>query len=103
MASQSQDPRDRRNQDSPYVPLLIRSLNAHRTVRREFWTNAFWTSADLENKLLEFRDYYKGFRTIPHCAAERPDQDTGQQGARRPPRLPMAIPLRGLYQTPKAA
>jgi hypothetical protein len=43
---------------------------------RVFESHPFWSSVDLENKLLEFRDYFSSHR--PHHALERrtPDQDT---------------------------
>ena len=90
----------------PYVPLshpFIERLIG--TVRREYLDRTlFWTSADLENKLLEFRDYYNGFRTHTSLCGRTPDQDTG---ATRPLADLRAYRwqshCRGLYQTPKAA
>ena len=90
----------------PYVPLshpFIERLIG--TVRREYLDRTlFWTSADLENKLLEFRDYNNGFRTHTSLCGRTPDQDTG---ATRPLADLRAYRwqshCRGLYQTPKAA
>ena len=49
----------------PYVPLshpFVERLIG--TLRRECLDRTlFWTSADLENKLLEFRTYFNGHRT----------------------------------------
>jgi len=36
----------------------------------------FWTTVDLENKLLEFRDYFNGYRTHHSLEGRTPDQDT---------------------------
>ena len=49
----------------PYVPLshpFVERLIG--TVRREYLDQAlFWTTADLETKLLDFQHYYNGHRT----------------------------------------
>jgi len=49
----------------PYVPLshpFVERLIG--TVRREYLDRTlFWTTVDLENKLLEFRDYFNSYRT----------------------------------------
>src|ERR1700722_8668811 len=70
MASQSADPGGKKNQDRPYVPLshpFVERLIG--TIRREYLDHmVFWTSADLENKLLDFRTYYNHHRT--HHARE---------------------------------
>jgi hypothetical protein len=43
------------------------------TVRREFLDDVlFWSGADLETKLGEFQDYYKGFRAHSPCAGSVP-------------------------------
>jgi transposase InsO family protein len=90
----------------PYVPLshpFVERLIG--SIRRECLDRTlFWTSADLENKLLDFRSYFNDHRT--HTSRERrtPDEDT-----RRP--RPVADlncyrwqpHCRGLYQTPIAA
>jgi hypothetical protein len=73
------------------------------TIRREYLDHMlFWTSADLENKLLDFRTYFNHHRT--HHSREG-----------RPPDMPVSPPVdnlrsfrwqphcRGLYQTPMAA
>jgi putative transposase len=54
----------------PYVPLshpFVERLFVERlfdTVRREYLDRIlFWTTADLETKLLDFQHYYNGHRT----------------------------------------
>ena len=63
----------------------------------------FWTSADLENKLLEFRNYYNGHRTHTSLEGRTPDQDTS---ALRPladlHSYRWQPHCQGLYQTPIA-
>jgi putative transposase len=58
----------------PYVPLshpFVERLIG--TVRREYLDRTlFWTTVDLENKLLEFRDYFNSYRTITHWRAKHP-------------------------------
>jgi putative transposase len=90
----------------PYLPLshpFIDRLIG--TVRREFLDRTlFWTSADLENKLLEFRDSYNGFRSHNSLRGRTPDQEPrvsrplGDLRAYR-----WQSHCRGLYQTPEAA
>jgi transposase InsO family protein len=90
----------------PYVPLshpFVERLIG--TVRREYLDRTlFWTTADLENKLLEFRDYYNGFRTHNSLCGRTPDQEPR---ASRPLADLCAYRwqshCRGLYQTPEAA
>ena len=88
----------------PYVPLshpFVERLIG--TIRREYLDHMlFWTSADLENKLLDFRTYFNHHRT-----------HHSRQG--RTPDMPVSPPVaklrafcwqphcRGLYQTPMAA
>ncbi len=88
----------------PYVPLshpFVERLIG--TIRREYLDRTlFWTTVDLENKLLEFRDYFNSYRTHHSLEGQTPD--------RREPR-PVAnltsyrwqSHCRGLYQTPIAA
>jgi putative transposase len=90
----------------PYVPLshpFVERLIG--TVRREYLDRTlFWTTADLANKLLEFRDYYNGHRAHNSLRGRTPDQDTrasrplADLGAYR-----WQSHCRGLYQTPVAA
>jgi hypothetical protein len=50
----------------PFVALLIG------TVPREFLDRTlFWTTADLETKLLDFQHYYNGHRTHAGCTGAR--------------------------------
>jgi hypothetical protein len=60
----------------PYVPLshpFVERLIA--TLRHEYLDRTlFWTTADLENKLLEFRDYFNGHRTHHSLDGRTPDQ-----------------------------
>ena len=88
----------------PYVPLshpFVERLIG--TLRREYLDHMlFWTTADLENKLLDFRTYFNNHRT--HNSLEG-----------RPPDPPLSRPIanlrsfrwqphcRSLYQTPIAA
>ena len=51
----------------PYVPIshpFVERLIG--TVRREYLDRTlFWTTADLETKLIDFQHYYNGHRTMP--------------------------------------
>jgi putative transposase len=88
----------------PYVPLshpFVERLIG--TVRREYLDHTlFWTTADLENKLLDFRAYLNNHRThtslhgrTPDTVASRPVADL--RSFRWQPHC------RKLYQTPVAA
>jgi hypothetical protein len=88
----------------PYVPLshpFVERLIG--TLRREYLDHLlFWTTGDLENKLLDFRTYFNNHRT-----------HTSREG--RTPDTPVSRPIanlrsfrwqphcRSLYQTPMAA
>jgi putative transposase len=88
----------------PYVPLshpFVERLIG--TLRREYLDHLlFWTTADLENKLLDFRTYFNNYRT-----------HTSREG--RTPDTPASRPIanlrsfgwqphcRSLFQTPMAA
>ena len=88
----------------PYVPLshpFVERLIG--TIRREYLDRMlFWTTADLENKLLDFQTYFNEHRV-----------HTGRQGRTPDPPAPRPVAdlqsygwqghCRGLYQTPKAA
>jgi putative transposase len=92
------------NKSIPYVPLshpFVERLIG--TLRREYLDHlVFWTTADLENKLLDFRTYFNNHRT--HSSREG-----------RTPVTPVSRPIpslrsfrwqphcRSLYQTPMAA
>jgi putative transposase len=90
----------------PHIPLshpFVERLIG--TIRREYLDRTlFWTTVDLENKLLEFRDYFNSHRTHHSLAGRTPDQDTKR------PRLVANLRsyrwqshCRGLYQTSIAA
>ena len=70
----------------PYVPLshpFVERLIG--TIRREDWDRTlFWTTADLENKLLDFRTYFNKYRSHTGLQGRTPDQDT-----------PISIPMDG--------
>jgi putative transposase len=90
----------------PYVPRshpFVERLIG--TIRREYLDRTlFWTTADLENKLLDFRTYFNDHRSHAALEGRTPDQDVlmprrianlhfyGWQGH-----------CRGLYHTPRAA
>ena len=90
----------------PYVPLshpFVERLIG--SIRRELLDRTFfWTTVDLQNKLLEFRDYFNKHRTHTSLEGRTPDQD-------RSVSEPFAdlhsyrwqSHCRGLYQTPIAA
>lgn len=88
----------------PYVPWshpFVERLVG--TLRREFLDRTlFWTTADLESKLLDFKTYFNHHRTHNARAAQPPDDAS--------PRLLANLQsyrweshCRGLYQTPIAA
>ncbi len=89
----------------PYVPLshpFVERLIG--TIRREYLDRMlFWTTADLENKLLDFQDYYNHHRTHSARAGCTPQETSG-------PKVPLSFGFYrwrrhcgGLYQTPIAA
>jgi transposase InsO family protein len=88
----------------PYVPLshpFVERLIG--TIRREYLDQMlFWTTADLENKLLDFRTYFNSHRThtslegrTPVAPASRPIVNLRSFG--------WQSHCRNLYQTPVAA
>ena len=88
----------------PYVPLshpFVERLIG--TIRREYLDHTlFWTTADLENKLLDFRTYFNNRRThnsleggTPETPVSRPVTNLGS--FRWQPHC------RARYQTPAAA
>jgi putative transposase len=81
----------------PFVERLIG------TVRREYLDRTlFWTTADLENKLLDFRTYFNHHRT--HAArAGRPPDDAPTRPIANLQSYRWESHCRGLYQTPIAA
>ena len=90
----------------PYVPLshpFVERLIG--TIRREYLDRIlFWTTADLEAKLLDFQHYYNGYRTHAGLEGRLPEPPAG--GAVSPTGLGSyrwRRHCRGLYQTPIAA
>jgi transposase InsO family protein len=88
----------------PYVPLshpFVERLIG--TLRREYLDRMlFWTTADLENKLLDFRTYFNNHRTHTSLEGRTPDTPVSRPIAnlhsfRWQPHC------RNLYQTPVAA
>ena len=88
----------------PYVPLshpFVERLIG--TLRREYLDHMlFWTTADLENKLLDFRVYFNNHRTHTSLEGRTPDTPVSRRIAnlrtfRWQPHC------RALYQTPVAA
>jgi putative transposase len=90
----------------PYVPLshpFVERLIG--TIRREYLDRTlFWTTADLETKLLDFQNYYNGHRTHAGLKGRLPEPSLDK------PVSPIGLDLyrwrrhcRGLYQTPIAA
>ena len=89
---------------APYAPLshpFVERLIG--TLRREYLDQTlFWTTADLENKLLDFRNYFNHHRTHNSLEGGTPDTPASRPVAnlrsfRWQPHC------RGLYQTPVAA
>src|SRR5215472_11624279 len=90
----------------PYVPLshpFVERLTG--TIRREFLDRIlFWTTADMEVKLIDFQNYYNGHRTHAGLEGRLPEPSAG--GAVSPTGLGSyrwRRHCRGLYQTPIAA
>jgi putative transposase len=88
----------------PHVPLshpFVERLIG--TLRREYLDHMlFWTTADLENKLLDFRTYFNNHRTHNSLEGQTPDTPTSRPvvnlcSFRWQPHC------RSLYQTPMAA
>src|SRR5215472_7759941 len=83
----------------PFVERLIG------TVRREYLDRVlFWSTADLETKLLDFQHYFNAHRTHAGLEGRLPEPDIGGSAP------PLALGsyrwekhCRGLYQTPMAA
>jgi putative transposase len=88
----------------PYVPLshpFVERLIG--TLRRECLDRTlFWTTADLESKLLDFKTYFNHHRT--HSArAGRPPEDAPTRSVANLQSYRWESHCRGLYQTPIAA
>jgi len=90
----------------PYVPLshpFVERLIG--SIRREFLDRTFfWTAIDLENKLLEFQNYFNRHRTHASLQGRTPDWDRSAPGQCADLRsYQWQSHCRGLYQTPIAA
>ena len=90
----------------PYVPLshpFIERLIG--TIRRECLDRTvFWTTADLERKLLDFQRYYNGHRTHTGRGGRTPDSSADSGCVRATvSSYRWQAHCRGLYQTPIAA
>ena len=89
----------------PYVPLshpFIERLIG--TIRREYLDRTlFWTTADLETKLLDFQHYYKGHRTHAALEGRVPEPSLGGPATIDLASYQWRRHSRGLYQTPIAA
>ena len=90
----------------PYVPLshpFVERLIG--TIHREYLDHIlFWTTVDLEKKLIDFQHYYNRHRT--HSGLEGRLPEPPATGAVSPPSLDSHRwrgHCRGLYQTPIAA
>jgi len=64
----------------------------------------FWTAADLEAKLLDFQEFYNGYRTHAGLEGQPPEPVVDRPASR----IDLASYVwqkhcRGLYQTPVAA
>ena len=88
----------------PYVPLshpFVERLIG--TVRREDLDRTlFWTTVDLENKLLESRDYFNSYRAHHSLEGQTPDRRESRPIANLTS-YRWQSHCRGLYQTPIAA
>ena len=90
----------------PYAPLshpFVERLIG--TIRRECLDRTlFWTAADLEGKLLDYRHYFNGHRTHAGLGGLTPEPRTGEDRAPASvSRYRWRLHCRGLYQTPIAA
>ena len=90
----------------PYVPLshpFVERLIG--TIRRECLDRTlFWTAADLEGKLLDFQQYFNGYRTHAGLDGRPPEPSTDLGGGLATIGSYRWQPhCRGLYQTPMAA
>ena len=90
----------------PYAPLshpFVERLIG--TIRRECLDRTlFWTTADLEMKLLDFQRYYNGHRTHAGLGGRTPDPSADPGRARATlTSYRWQVHCHGLYQTPIAA
>src|SRR5438132_9115316 len=89
----------------PYVPLshpFVERLVG--TIRREYLDRTlFWTTADLEDKLLEFQLYYNHYRVHTARAGRPPQENSEQRSCVSFSSYAWQRHCRGSYQTPIAA
>jgi len=90
----------------PYVPFshpFVERLIG--TIRRECLDRTlFWTTGDLERKLLDFQRYYNGHRTHAGLGGRTPESSSGPGRVRaNVSSYRWQVHRRGLYQTPIAA
>jgi hypothetical protein len=84
-------------QSHPFVERLIG------TIRREYLDRTlFWSSADLENKLLDFRKYFNDHRSHTALQGRTPDQDPELRSVADVHSYRWQPHCRGLYHTPMA-
>jgi hypothetical protein len=91
----------------PYVshshPFVERLIGI---TRREFLDHTlFWNARDLNRKLGEFKEYYKGNRAHTALVGDTPAEASGETVMKRsnPLRFRWKIHCRGLYELPLAA
>jgi hypothetical protein len=89
-----------------YIPFSMRLIqNALLALarHREYLDHIlFWTTADLENKLLDFRTYFNNHRTHDSLEGRTPDTSVSRPIANLRP-IRWQPHCRALYQTPVAA
>ena len=89
----------------PYVPLshpFVERLIG--TVRREYLDRMlFWTTTDLENKLLDFRAYFNNHRSHASLEGRTPEPATPARAVANIQSYRWQSHCRGLFQTPNAA
>ncbi len=103
VASQSANTRVITNQvhplRSPVHPFVERLIG---TIRREYLDHLlFWTTADLEGKLLDFRTYFNNYRTHTSREGRTPDTPVSRTIANLRS-FRWQTHCRSLYQTPMA-
>ncbi len=89
----------------PYVPMshpFVERLVG--TIRREYLDRMlFWTTADLESKLLDFMRYFNGHRSHTGLQGRTPEDDPELGSVADLHSYGWKSHCRGLYQTPMAA
>jgi len=104
VASQPADTGSDRNQVHP-LRSTVSSVRgkANGTVRREYLDHIlFWTTADLENKLLDFRTYFNNHPAHDSLEGRTPDTSVSRPIANLRS-IRWQPHCRALYQTPAAA